>query len=259
MRIISLNGNGIRACVKKGMVRWWESTDADLLLFQEVRYDDFEAIDNLFSEYWVSLFSAIKKGYSGVLAIAKKPPLNVVLGMGESKWDDEARVMLLEYSGVVIVNAYFPSGAFSNNRQSYKLEFLKAFKAYIDDLGKRYLNIIIAADWNICHREIDIHDPKRLSGKPGFTREERSWLDSLEKEGWKDAFRIFNSDPKNFTWWSYQSDSRERNVGWRIDGFWLSPSASKTAKLCIHLDDMKLSDHCPVLLEWGLPITFTSN
>ena len=120
-------------------------------------------------------------------------------------------------------------------------------------------SIIIAADWNICHREIDIHDPKRLSGKPGFTREERSWLDNLEKEGWKDAFRIFNSDPKNFTWWSYQSDSRERNVGWRIDGFWLSPSASKTAKLCIHLDDMKLSDHCPVLLEWGLPITFTSN
>tara|TARA_B100000768_G_scaffold176946_1_gene190448 strand:+ start:246 stop:1019 length:774 start_codon:yes stop_codon:yes gene_type:complete len=256
MRIISLNGNGIRACVKKGMVGWWESTDADLLLFQEVRYDDFEAIDNLFPGYWKRLFSALKKGYSGVLAIAKNPPINVFLGMGDSKWDDEGRVMLIEYPGVVIVNAYFPSGALSNKRQSYKLEFLKAFKDYIDDLSKRHSNIIIAADWNICHREIDIHNPKRLSGKPGFTREERSWLDNLEREGWRDAFRIFNSAPENFTWWSYQSRSREKNIGWRIDGFWLSPSASKAAKSCSHLYELKLSDHCPVLLEWQLPITF---
>ncbi|CAI8361831.1 MAG: Exodeoxyribonuclease [Owenweeksia sp. TMED14] len=257
MRIISLNGNGIRACVNNGMVRWWESTDADLLLFQEVRFNDAKAIDDLFPGHWTSLFPSKRKGYSGVLAVAKKPPSRVVFGMGEEKWDDEGRVMKIEYPGYSVVNAYFPSGASRSCRQDYKLKFLKAFRDYIDEISLKYDNLIVAADWNMCHNEIDIHNPKRLSGLPGFTSTERSWLDALKGIGWKDAFRMFNDLPGNYTWWSYQSRSRERNIGWRIDGFWVSPSASIGVKSCVHLSKAKLSDHCPVLLEWELPITFT--
>jgi exodeoxyribonuclease-3 len=109
----------------------------------------------------------------------------------------------------------------------------------------------------MCHKEIDIHNPLRLSGTPGFTQEERQWLDVLDAEGWRDGFRIFNSESENYTWWSYQSNSRSRNVGWRIDAFWLSPKASQGAKRCIHLYKPELSDHCPVLLDWEMPSIFT--
>lgn len=257
MQIISLNGNGIRACVRKGLIPWWQSTEADVLLFQEVRFDDFNVINDLFPGYWTAGFSAVKKGYSGVLAIAKTPPKKVNFGIGDPLWDDEARVMHIVYSDLVIVNAYLPSGASSLARQKYKLEFLIAFKHYIDELSQNHSNIIIAGDWNMCHKEIDIHNPLRLSGTPGFTQEERQWLDVLYAEGWRDGFRIFNSESENYTWWSYQSNSRSRNVGWRIDAFWLSPKASQGAKRCIHLYKPELSDHCPVLLDWEMPSIFT--
>ena len=256
MRILSLNGNGIRACLKKGLVRWWESTDADLLLFQEVRYDDARALSEAFPGYWTSLHPAEKKGYSGVAVISKQAPNAVVHGMGMEKFDREGRVMRIDFDAFSLINAYFPSGASSPDRQAFKLKFLDAFGRYVQSLQQHIPPLIIGADWNMCHKPIDIHNPIRLAGLPGFSDAERSWLDGMYHEGWRDAFRLFSQEAEQYTWWSLQSKSRERNVGWRIDGFWLSPAAVQGAKRCVHLQDVYLSDHCPVLLEWDLPPTF---
>ena len=256
MRILSLNGNGIRACLKKGLVRWWESTDADLLLFQEVRYDDAQALAGFFPGSWTSLHAAEKKGYSGVAVISKQPPKSVVHGMGDARFDSEGRVMRVDFEGYSVLNVYFPSGASSPERQDFKRAFLAAFWAHVQDLQRSIPNLLIGADWNMCHRPIDIHNPVRLDGVPGFTAEERAWLDAMHEAGWRDAFRLFSSAPDQYTWWSLQARSRERNVGWRIDGFWLSPGAVPGATRCVHLPQAFLSDHCPVLLEWDLPTTF---
>jgi exodeoxyribonuclease-3 len=256
MRILSLNGNGIRACLKKGLVRWWESTDADLLLFQEVRFDDAEALAAAFPGCWTSLHAAEKKGYSGVAVISKQAPKAVVHGMGDTRFDGEGRVMRVDFDGFSVLNVYFPSGASKPERQAFKLEFLQAFWVHVQELQRSMPNLLIGADWNMCHRAIDIHNPIRLDGVPGFTPEERAWLDGLHAAGWRDAFRLFSDEPDQYTWWSLQSKSRERNVGWRIDGFWLSPSAVPGASRCVHLSKAFLSDHCPVLLEWDLPTTF---
>ena len=256
MRILSLNGNGIRASIKKGLVRWWETTQADLLLFQEVRFEDADFLAQAFPGCWTSLHSAAKKGYSGVAVISKRPPLRGSHGMGHPEYDSEGRVMRIDFPDVTLLNVYFPSGASKPERQAFKLRFLTDFRAYVARVEAEVPRIIIGADWNMCHRAIDIHNPIRLDGVPGFTQEERSWLDALEDSGWRDAFRLFHSEGKRYTWWSLQSRSRERNVGWRIDGFWLSPAAVAGAQRCVHLTQAILSDHCPVLLEWDLPTTF---
>ena len=256
MRILSLNGNGIRACLKKGLVRWWESTDADLLLFQEVRHDDAAFIAASFPDCWTSLHTAEKKGYSGVAIIAKTPPIRVVHGMNRPEFDLEGRVMRVDYPGVTLLNVYFPSGASKPERQAVKLAFLDAFRQYLTEVEREVPQVIVGADWNMCHTPLDIHNPIRLEGVPGFSAPERAWLDALEEAHWRDAFRLFNSGGDQYTWWSLQSRSRERNIGWRIDGFWLSPAAVQGAKRCIHLNQAYLSDHCPVLLEWDLPTTF---
>ena len=256
MRIISLNGNGIRASIKKGLVRWWESTEADLLLFQEVRFDDREFLAQTFPGFWTHLHAAEKKGYSGVAIVAKQAPLRVLDGMGSPSFDSEGRVLRVDYPECAVVNAYFPSGASKPERQIVKLAFLQAFRNYLDALEKEGKPIIVGADWNMCHHAIDIHNPIRLDGVPGFSAPERAWLDQLQEAGWRDAFRLFQSDGAHYTWWSMQSRSRERNVGWRIDGFWLSPNAVEAARRCVHLSQAYLSDHCPVLLEWDLPTTF---
>ena len=180
MRILSLNGNGIRASLKKGLVRWWETTQADLLLFQEVRFDDADFLAQTFPGCWTSLHSAAKKGYSGVAVISKRPPLAVSHGMGHPEYDSEGRVMRIDFPDVTLLNVYFPSGASKPERQAFKLQFLADFRAYVARVEAEVPRIIIGADWNMCHRAIDIHNPIRLDGVPGFTHEERSWLDALE-------------------------------------------------------------------------------
>ncbi len=257
MRILSLNGNGIRASIKKGLVRWWETAEADLLLFQEVRFDDANFLAKAFPGCWTSLHAASqKKGYSGVAVISKQPPLAVIHGMGYPEYDVEGRVMRVDFPGVTLLNVYFPSGASKPERQAFKLKFLTDFRVYAAHVETDVSRVIIGGDWNMCHRAIDIHHPLRLDGVPGFSQEERAWLDALEEEGWRDAFRLFHTQGEQYTWWSVQSRSRERNMGWRIDGFWLSPTAVPGAERCVHLAKAELSDHCPVLLEWDLPTTF---
>ncbi|MGA1777223.1 MAG: exodeoxyribonuclease III, partial [Schleiferiaceae bacterium] len=164
MRILSLNGNGIRASIKKGLVRWWETTQADLLLFQEVRFEDADFLAQAFPGCWTSLHSAAKKGYSGVAVISKRPPLRVSHGMGHPEYDSEGRVMRIDFPDVTLLNVYFPSGASKPERQALKLRFLTDFRAYVARVEAEVPRIIIGADWNMCHRAIDIHNPIRLDG-----------------------------------------------------------------------------------------------
>lgn len=256
MRIVSLNVNGIRAAVKKGLAEWWQSVDGDILLLQEVRFDQKAFLEKHFPGYYCYLHTAAIKGYSGVAILSRKVPKQVVDGIGNPRFDKEGRVIRIDFEEFSIVNGYFPSGAARSERQDFKLEFLESFGDYLDVVHHEILNVIVGADWNMCHREKDIHNPIHLAGTPGFSVEERRWLDGLEHAGWRDAFRLFSIERDAYTWWSHQSRSRERNVGWRIDGFWMSPTAVPGARRCVHLSKAVLSDHCPVLLEWELPTTF---
>ena len=252
MRVISLNANGIRAAIRKDIVRWWSQTSADVLLLQETKLPQaqWDQIRQAFGDdVFIALNPAERKGYSGVGVIARKEPDQISYGLGHSALDAEGRVITLTYGDLHIVNAYFPSGASSPERQEMKLEFLEAMRAYLNRMDSHNGRWLLAGDFNMVHQPKDVHHPHRIDGKPGFTATERAWLDQLTQDGWVDAFRAFNSEPGHYTWWSAMARAKPKNLGWRIDYFWLSPGLAPDLRRCQHLTEANFSDHCPILLE----------
>lgn len=252
MRIISYNVNGIRAAIKKGFVEWLQTNPADVICLQETKAtkDDvnMDAIRALgYQDYW---FSAQKKGYSGVAVLTKIKPDQVITGNGHTSSDEEGRVIQLDFGDIRLINAYFPSGTSGDHRQQYKYEWLDEIHNYLKKLRKKTPNIILCGDYNIAHKEIDIHDPKGNKNTTGFLPEEREWMTKFLDSGWIDTFRMFHDEPHRYSWWSQRFPSvRLNNKGWRIDYITATePLRSRLVDAEI-FPDIKHSDHCPVYLE----------
>ncbi len=250
-KIVSYNVNGIRSAVGKGLIDWLKQTDADIVCLQEIKampeQVDREVHDKLHEyAYW---YPAQKKGYSGVAIFSKKKPNHVEYGCGIKPYDDEGRVIRADYDGFSVMSVYFPSGTSGDERQDFKYKFLDDFQLYIDRLKKIHPNLIICGDYNICHKPIDIHNPVANANSTGFLPEERAWLDKFFKSGFIDTFRHFNTEPHNYTWWSFRANARAKNLGWRIDYQAVSSPLGKKLKRAVILPEAKHSDHCPILLE----------
>ena len=252
MKIISYNINGIRAAVKKGLYDWLDQEKPDIFCMQETKAQvdqiDYKHLESLgYHCYWKS---ALKKGYSGVGIITKEKPLNVSLESGMSLYDDEGRIIRADYSSFSVLNVYMPSGSAKQERQDFKMTFLDDFFAYINKLKQDIPNLIICGDFNICHTEVDIHNPKQNQKTSGFLPEERAWVTKFLENGFSDSFRIIHPEMVDkYSWWSYRARARERNKGWRIDYLMVSKSIESMVSDADILDDVNHSDHCPVLLE----------
>ncbi len=250
-RIISYNVNGIRAAINKGLLDWLSASQPDILCIQETKARkeqiDPELLNQLnYHDYW---FSAEKKGYSGVSIWTKDEPKNVEYGCGIDIYDNEGRVIRCDYDDFSVMSVYMPSGSSGDVRQAFKMQWLEDFQIYIDQLKKDIPNLIICGDYNICHTEIDIHNPKTNRDTSGFKPEEREWIGQFIDSGFIDTFRHFNKEPHNYSWWSYRSNARAKNLGWRIDYNMADKSLVNRLERAAILSEAKHSDHCPVLLE----------
>lgn len=252
MRLISYNVNGVRSAIKKGLLDWLQTDPADIICLQEIKAEkdnvDYKAIEALgYQTYW---YSAEKKGYSGVAIFTKRQPDAMYYGNGIMQSDAEGRVIRADYGDVTLINTYFPSGTSGDIRQTYKYQWLEEYYEYIQDLRKERPKIIICGDYNIAHKEIDIHNPKGNIKTSGFLPEERKWLDKFVASGMVDTLREFNPDPHHYSWWSQRFPTvREQNKGWRIDYFMVSEPLRSALIGATILPDVKHSDHCPVYLE----------
>ncbi len=251
MKIISYNVNGIRAAMKKDFLGWLKDFNPDIVCIQESKAQPeqipvLEFQEAGYKSYW---YSAKKKGYSGVGILTKQEPDNVVYGMGIQKYDDEGRFIRADYGDVSVVSVYHPSGSSGDLRQAFKMQWLEDFHTYINELKKERKKLILSGDYNICHREIDIHDPVRNATVSGFLPEEREWIGQFINSGFIDSFRAFNQKPHQYSWWSYRTRARERNLGWRIDYNMVAEPLREKMKDAAILDKVVHSDHCPVLLE----------
>jgi exodeoxyribonuclease-3 len=252
MRIITYNVNGIRAAIKKGFTDWLKTDPADVICLQEIKANredvDFTPIEAL--GYHVYSFSAEKKGYSGVAILTRRKPDNVFYGNGIMQSDAEGRVIRADYGDATLINAYFPSGTSGDERQTYKYQWLDEFFEYLKELRKKRPNIIICGDYNIAHREIDIHNPVSNKKTSGFLPEERAWMDKFYENGFVDTFRFFCPDPHHYTWWSARFPTvREQNKGWRIDYLSVTEPLRNALKGASIHPNVKHSDHCPAYLE----------
>ena len=250
-KIVTYNVNGIRAALSKGLMDWIGQVNPDIVCFQETKAQP-EQIPQLefsaagYHNYW---YSAMKKGYSGVGILTKQEPDHVVCGMGISKYDDEGRVIRADYGDISVLSVYHPSGSSGEERQTFKMIWLEDFLNWVNELKKTRPNLIICGDYNICHKPIDIHDPIRNATSSGFLPEERAWISKFIDSGFVDGFREFNSEPKQYTWWSYRANARNKNLGWRIDYHMVSEPIRHLMKRAIILPEAKHSDHCPSILE----------
>ncbi len=251
MKIFSWNVNGIRAAHRKGFLDWLKKEKPDILGIQEIKATPDQLPDELIHPegYYAYFNSAERKGYSGTAIYSKTKPKSVGSGFGVEEFDDEGRVIFADYGDFVFFNVYFPNGKMGPHRLKYKLDFYDAILEYFDGLVKKGKKLIIAGDYNTAHNEIDLARPKENEMVSGFLRIERDWLDKLVKHGYIDCFRHFNKEPGHYTWWSMRSRARERNVGWRIDYFFVSKNLKSRIKNCYHLPEVMGSDHCPLALE----------
>ncbi len=250
-RIVSYNVNGIRAAVNKGLLEWIKSVDPDIICIQETKAqpDQIPIFDFTELGFRTYVYSAKKKGYSGVAIFTKDEPLHVEYGIGIEKYDNEGRVIRADFDQYSVMNVYHPSGSSGDERQAFKMQWLEDFQDYIDRLKIEKPNLIISGDFNICHKPIDIHDPIRNATSSGFLPEEREWLSGFLDSGFVDSFRHFNDQPHNYSWWSYRANARVKNLGWRIDYHMVAESLKGNMKRALILPQAKHSDHCPITVE----------
>ena len=250
MKIFSYNINGIRAAINKGLDTWIDASQADIVCLQEIKAKPEQFDEASFNKLGYDCFinSAGKPGYSGVAILSKIKPNHVEMGCGIEKIDFEGRVIRADFDAYSVMSVYFPSGS-NPLRQAFKMEFLDLFFDYITELKKTIPNLIISGDYNICHEEIDIHNPRSNKNSSGFLPEEREWVSKFIFSGFIDSFRYLNSEPHNYSWWSYRANARAKNLGWRIDYNMISESLLPKLKQSAILSQAKHSDHCPVFVE----------
>jgi exodeoxyribonuclease-3 len=253
-RISSYNINCVRAAHRKGLVDWVSESDPDIICFQELRADPKQIPDDIISlPYHKSYHTAEKKGYSGVAIFSKNEPLSIKEGIGVDWIDKEGRVLTAEFADFRVVSVYAPSGTTGDVRQDLKIEFLDAFYQFGSSLVGDKKPTLFCGDFNICHQEIDIHNPDKQHKTSGFLPEERAWISSFLDIGYKDVFRSIHPDvPDLYSWWSYRAASKSRNKGWRIDYHFGSPALASMSKYAVIEKKWDLSDHAPVTIDYEI-------
>jgi len=250
MKIISYNVNGIRAAINKGFIEWLQSANPDVICLQEIKAMEEQLDLDLFKDagyhysYW---FSAQKKGYSGVAVLCKTKPKHVEYGTGIESMDFEGRNLRVDYDNLSIMSMYLPSGT-NAARLEHKFDYMDLIQKYLNKLTDTLPNLVVCGDYNICHEEIDIHNPK-MKGVSGFLPEEREWLGDFIDSGFIDSFRHLNPERQEYSWWSYRANARANNKGWRLDYAMVSQPLQQKIKRAVILPEAKHSDHCPILVE----------
>lgn len=256
MKIISYNVNGIRAAIRKDWLTWLASEAPDVVCLQEIKATPDQIIQEIglieslgYQHYW---YPAEKKGYSGTAIITRHEPKHVEYGCGHEDYDREGRMIRADFEEFSVISAYFPSGTTGDIRQEFKYRFLDDFQHYSDRLIQEKPKLVVSGDFNICHRAIDIHNPKTNANSSGFLPEEREWMDQFLHSGYIDSFRHLQPDPHHYSWWSFRAQSRAKNLGWRIDYNMVSEALAPQIHAARLLPNVVHSDHCPVVLELDL-------
>jgi exodeoxyribonuclease III len=248
MKLISWNVNGLRACLGKGFMEFFQAEKPDMLCLQEIKMEEGqgEVITEGYHQYW---HSAEKKGYSGTLIFSKEEPLCVRFGFGIEEHDKEGRVITAEYDDFFLVNVYTPNSKDQLQRLDYRMLWDDVFRTYLKELEETK-PVIVCGDMNVAHKEIDLKNPKSNRRNAGFTDEERAKMTALLEAGFVDTFRHFYPDLENaYSWWSYRFNARANNAGWRIDYFLVSETLKTRLKSAAIRSEVTGSDHCPVVLE----------
>ena len=251
MKILSWNVNGIRAAQRKGFVDWVACTDADMILIQETKAHPDQLDEKLLQidDYRAYFSSAEKKGYSGVALYTRTQPNDIRYGFGILKFDNEGRTIIAEYDRFVLMNIYYPNGQMRQERLDYKMDFYDAFLEYADALKRSGKQLVIGGDFNTAHREIDLARPKENENISGFLPIERAWIDKFISHGYVDTFREFHPEPDQYTWWSVRTRAREKNIGWRIDYFFVNEDFRDHVTDAFIIPGDEGSDHCPLGIE----------
>lgn len=250
-KMISWNVNGIRAVLKKGFLDWFKDENPDILCIQETKAWE-EQLPKELTEvpgYHAYFCQGEKKGYSGTAIYTKEKPISIERGFGIKEFDNEGRILIAEYKEFTLINIYYPNGKKDKIRLKYKMDFYNAFQKHTKKLRKKGKKLIICGDVNTAHKEIDLARPKANEKVSGFLPEEREWIDGFLSDGYIDTLRMFNKEPEVYTWWDQITRARERNVGWRIDYFYISEDLKKNITNAFTLPDVMGSDHCPIGIE----------
>jgi exodeoxyribonuclease III len=256
MTILSWNVNGLRALVRTGDWSTLTGQSPDVICLQETKTHPDQLPDDVrnpdgYHSYFAS--SEVKKGYSGVALYSKQEPTKMIRGMGIERFDQEGRLIEAHYGDTILLTVYFPNGGQGPERLQYKLDFYDAFLEHIEKLRTQGKKIIFCGDVNTAHEEIDLARPKENEKNTGFLPEERAWIDEVINHGYLDVFRHFNPNQKDaYTYWDMKTHARDRNVGWRIDYFFVSGSLQKQLQSTAILKDMFGSDHCPIVMDISL-------
>lgn len=252
MRIVSWNVNGIRAAVRKGLFDWLAEHQPDVLCVQETKADPAALEDGILAppgyySYWAV---AEKKGYSGVATFCRAEPLAHRIGLGIEEFDREGRVVVTDFGGLELYNVYFPNGGMGPERVAYKLAFYEAFRRQVNERLQAGKRIVFCGDVNTAHQPIDLARPRENEKTSGYLPEERAWIDKVLADGWVDTFRHRNPDARDvYTWWDQRFNARSRNVGWRIDYFFLHRDHVACVEDTGVCAEVMGSDHCPIWLQ----------
>jgi len=247
-KILSWNVNGIRAARRSGFLEWLSRESPDILCVQETKANPGQLDEDLrgpcgYQVYWNY---PQRKGYGGVATFTKGKPLRVENDFGVQEFDTEGRVIISDYREFVLFNVYFPNGKKDESRLKYKLDFYDAFFDFVEPLRQRGEKLIICGDLNTAHKEIDLARPRENEKVSGFLPIERAWMDKLVARGYIDTFRHFNKEPNQYTWWDLKTRARERNVGWRLDYFFVTANLLNSVLKAFIMPEVMGSDHCPV-------------
>ena len=248
LKLISWNVNGLRACMQKGFLDFFDTVNADIVCLQETKLQEGQ-IQWPREDYHAYWNYAEKKGYSGTAVFSREEPLSVTRGIGIEEHDHEGRVLTLEYPSFYLVNVYTPNSQRELTRLEYRMQWEDAFRTYLNGL-RQHKPVAVCGDMNVAHCEIDLKNPKSNRNNAGFTDAERGKMSELLDSGWIDTFRYFHPDQTDaYSWWSYMFKARERNSGWRIDYFLVSAELAPRLKSASIHSDILGSDHCPVELQ----------
>lgn len=253
MKVISLNLNGIRSAVRKGLIKWIEKQQADLICFQETKaqIEQLTTIMSSFQDWHTAFSDAEKKGYSGVAIFSKKPPQLISKSFGFREADREGRFIQFDFEKLSIVSVYFPSGSSGMERQDMKYRFMEEFEKWLNSRKKDLKKIIICGDLNIAHNEIDLKNWKGNKKNSGFLPEERAWLSKVfKKYNLFDAYRTLYPNTEEYTWWSNRGKAWDNNVGWRIDYQVVGSDYIKKIKSAEIYRTERFSDHAPLVISY---------
>lgn len=253
MRVISFNANGLRSAASKGFFAWFRRQKADVLCLQELKANEEQLAAAAFTVRGFSrlIHAAQRPGYSGVAIYSRTEPHDVVRGIGDPEFDAEGRYLEAHFGSLVVVSTYFPSGSAGPARQAAKFRFLAAFERRLAALRAAHIPYVFCGDFNIAHKPIDLKNWRANQKYPGFTPEERAWMDELfGAHGYVDAFRVVNQEPDQYTWWSNRGRAWDKNVGWRIDYQVVSPQLSAAVRRVAVYKRNRFSDHAPLTIDY---------